>query len=467
MSKYAPFAAHLQAQQANSVTLTFQEIGDLVGGLPASALIHEAWWANSRTEDSHTWAHLWLAAGWERGMLDLAKGVVTFVRTSPGSQQPRQYWWVNHKQTCRIELEGGYIWSPTEKKGGIRNQAYINLTLVQPGDIVISYADTLIKAVGVAKGSYIVTSKPAEYGVAGDAWSQVGWQVPITWTHLDTPIRPKEHLTRIVPLLPKKYSPLQKNGDGNQSTYLAGISGELASVVLGLTGKSVVKITNLADLYAAGGKSGRGMERLSVALLRQVTPVHVWEAVEDIRDGVEVPGFGPSTDYDLLVDSDVRLPPKAVFGLAATKALGFQVQPRHFTAGVDSTCFEVLEGAGFMIVPKGEPTPAPDPQLSNEDRVWAEGNVKLTKHLRKERASGLAKAKKAQFRGEHGYLFCERCQLDPIEIYGEAGEACIEVHHHTVQVFEMSESHRTELKDLQCLCANCHRVVHRLLKQEI
>jgi hypothetical protein len=32
MSKYAPFAAHLQAQQANSVTLTFQQIGDLVGG---------------------------------------------------------------------------------------------------------------------------------------------------------------------------------------------------------------------------------------------------------------------------------------------------------------------------------------------------------------------------------------------------------------------------------------------------
>lgn len=467
MSKYAPFAAHLQAQQANSVTLTFQQIGDLVGGLPASALIHEAWWANSRTEDSHTWAHLWLAAGWERGTLDLAKGVVTFDRVSTGSEQTRQYWWVNHKQTSRIELDGGFIWSPTEKKGGVRNQAYINLTLVRPGDIVISYADTFIKAIGVAKNSYIVTAKPAEYGSAGDAWSQVGWQVSIAWNHLDTPIRPKDNLGRIVPLLPEKYSPLQKNGDGNQSIYLAGISEELARVVLGLAGKVAAKITRLSDLYAAGGKPGRGVERLSVALLRQVTALHVWGAVQDIRDGVEVPGFGPSTDYDLLVDSDIRLPPKAVFGLAATKALGFQVQPWHFTAGVHSTCFELLEGAGFMIVPKGESTPAPDPQLSNEDRVWAEGNVKLTTHLRKERASGLAKAKKAHFRDEHGYLFCERCKLDPIEIYGEAGEACIEVHHHAMHVSEMSECHRTELKDLQCLCANCHRVVHRLLKQEV
>lgn len=385
----------------------------------------------------------------------------------PKNEQAKhgKYWWVNHKQTSRVEHDGGYIWSPTEKKGGVRNQAYINLTLVRPGDIVVSYADTVIKAIGVAKGSYVDAPKPAGYGLAGETWKDVGWQVPIAWIHLGTPIRPKEHLVRIVPLLPEKYSPLQKNGDGNQSIYLAGISTELGSLVLGLAGEFASKITRLADTYAVGNKPGKGMDRLSAELLRQVRALHVWEAVQDIRDGTEVPGFGPSTDYDLMVDSEIRLPPNAVFGLAATRALGFQVQPKHFTAGVDSTCFEILEDAGFLIVPKGEAAPATDPQFSYDDHIWAEGRVKLVTHLKKERASGLAKAKKEHFRSEHGHLFCERCKLDPTDTYGEVGEACIEVHHHDVHVAHMPENHRTELKELQCLCANCHRVVHRQLKQ--
>jgi 5-methylcytosine-specific restriction protein A len=63
-------------------------------------------------------------------------------------------------------------------------------------------------------------------------------------------------------------------------------------------------------------------------------------------------------------------------------------------------------------------------------------------------------------------LFCERCCADPIEIFGsEHGEACIEVHHARVQVGQMPEDHTTRLEDLQCLCANCHRFVHRLLRR--
>jgi 5-methylcytosine-specific restriction protein A len=52
--------------------------------------------------------------------------------------------------------------------------------------------------------------------------------------------------------------------------------------------------------------------------------------------------------------------------------------------------------------------------------------------------------------------------MDPVTVYGgQHGPACIEVHHHSVQVEDMAETHRTKLEDLQCLCANCYRVVHR------
>lgn len=104
-------------------------------------------------------------------------------------------------------------------------------------------------------------------------------------------------------------------------------------------------------------------------------------------------------------------------------------------------------------------------QLSSSDLRWAEGEVRLVSHLIRERASGLSEAKKAAFVQEHGKLFCENCSMDPVETYGDAlAKACIEVHHSALAVSEMTTDHVTILEDLQCLCANCHRLVHAKLK---
>ena len=64
-------------------------------------------------------------------------------------------------------------------------------------------------------------------------------------------------------------------------------------------------------------------------------------------------------------------------------------------------------------------------------------------------------------RQEHGKLYCEKCKFVPAEKYGdEIGEACIEVHHKKL-IMQMLPGETTTLEDLECLCANCHRVVHR------
>ncbi|MEM5504917.1 HNH endonuclease signature motif containing protein [Shewanella frigidimarina] len=144
------------------------------------------------------------------------------------------YWWVNHKQTYTNEVEGGYIWSPKENSNGAKNQTYINLTLTMPGDIVFSYAGGKIKAVGVVSSHYREQPKPSEFGKIGDSWANVGWVVPIDWEILLTPVIPKEHIEIIEPLLPRKYSPLQRNGNGNQSCYLASIQDELGLFLIGL-----------------------------------------------------------------------------------------------------------------------------------------------------------------------------------------------------------------------------------------
>lgn len=205
--------------------------------------------------------------------------------------------------------------------------------------------------------------------------------------------------------------------------------------------------------------------RLAAETLEKVTAKHIWTAVQTLLAGNAQHPFGPSTDYDVLADGEARLPPKAVFGIAATAALGFQVMPDHFTGGLNTICFRKIEDAGYEIVRKGEQSDAVIAPPSDDEQEWSEGGKRMVHHLRSERGRGLSAAKKADFISQHGALFCERCGCDPVKEYGELGAACIEVHHTAVLVSEMKIDHKTKLSDLTCLCANCHRVVHRELRQ--
>ncbi|WP_152564829.1 HNH endonuclease [Cupriavidus metallidurans] len=245
------------------------------------------------------------------------------------------------------------------------------------------------------------------------------------------------------------------------SSAKGGNSTKRIRIATGFSGSSEDLANRLGGVAAE--EDLRSMERLRADVLRQATPEYIWRAVQQFIDGnVTDDPFGPSTDYDLIADNGRRLRPKAVFGLALSMALdGAPIGPRHFTAG--GLCFNLLQEAGYQIVPKGEAYESPDSE-TYIDREWREGGAKLKSHLKRERAPGLAKAKKAQSRRTHGRLCCERCGLDPVAHYGaEEAEACIEVHHFATHVSEMTEGHKTTLDDLQCLCANCHRLVHRIL----
>lgn len=238
LSKYAPLADFLRSQTESVVRLKFTEVEKILGfTLPHSARRHPAWWRNSHSGGSHQWAALWGDAGWKKTGLDREQEIITFSRLSEGDSaidDSPHYWWVNHKQTYQSEVDGGYIWSPKVNQNGARNQTYDNLTLVLPGDVVVSYAGTLIKSIGVVTGSHIEASKPEEFGQTGENWSSTGWLVPIEWTSLEVHISPKAHIADIAPLLPEKNSPIQANGNGNQSCYLASIAPELGELILDL-----------------------------------------------------------------------------------------------------------------------------------------------------------------------------------------------------------------------------------------
>jgi len=145
-----------------------------------------------------------------------------------------QYWWVNQNQTYIFEVPGGYMWSPKANTNGAYNQFYENMRDVSPGDVVFSFKDTLIKAVGIATGHAETAAKPTEFSVVDNPWSQEGWFVPVSFTELEKPIRPKSNIDLLRPYLPTKYAPLQSNGNGLQAVYLANVPSGMADVLITL-----------------------------------------------------------------------------------------------------------------------------------------------------------------------------------------------------------------------------------------
>jgi len=143
------------------------------------------------------------------------------------------WWWVNHKQTRSQEVGGKYLWSPLANSDGSRNSTYESMKNVRRGDVVFSYANGRIGAIGVATGEASPSSKPVNV-ITGVHWSSEGWLVPVHFRELSVPVVPKDSLDSLVPLLPKKYSPLQSNGNGNQKFYLVSLPQDLATELLRL-----------------------------------------------------------------------------------------------------------------------------------------------------------------------------------------------------------------------------------------
>jgi putative restriction endonuclease len=153
-----------------------------------------------------------------------------------------RYWWVNQNQTFRHEIEGGYLWSPKRNANGARNPFYESMREVAPGDLIFSFMDTRILAVGIAQTYCWESPKPLEFGTAGENWENIGWKVKVSFTKLANRVRPKDHIGILRPLLPARYSPLQPNGNGLQSVYLTEVPTPLAEVLVGLIGREIAPI---------------------------------------------------------------------------------------------------------------------------------------------------------------------------------------------------------------------------------
>jgi hypothetical protein len=210
-----------------------------------------------------------------------------------------RYWWVNQNQTFRQEIEGGYLWSPKRNKNGHRNPFYEFMREVAPGDIVLSFCDTRIAALGIVSGYCRESPKPEEFGLAGTNWSQIGWRVGVRWQRLSNSLRPKDYIGRLRRHLASKYAPLTPEGNGLQSVYLTEISRGLAWELFELIGVEAQRVADAVRRSAGSSaspqhpraisRSGSDASRLiSIPMRRFRRPRELhssWRVVDRVSSG--------------------------------------------------------------------------------------------------------------------------------------------------------------------------------------
>ncbi len=154
----------------------------------------------------------------------------------------RQYWWVSQNKTYHHEVPGNFMWSPKVNSRGGRVPSYDFMESMKIGDVVFSFADTYIKAIGIVTSPAESSVKP-DFGTAGADWSDDGWLVDVAFEELGmAEFKPRDHMDLLTPTLPELHSPIRPNGGGNQ-IYLAKISKEMSDVLIALSkgvGSSIV-----------------------------------------------------------------------------------------------------------------------------------------------------------------------------------------------------------------------------------
>jgi 5-methylcytosine-specific restriction protein A len=208
-------------------------------------------------------------------------------------------------------------------------------------------------------------------------------------------------------------------------------------------------------------------DRDDLAVFAAIGSDHLWEAIGLVDDTIQAE-IGGGEQFELVVENR-RLRPQAVVDIAARLATG----RAGAAAGGGGDLSNARRAAffnreGYEIVTAGALPTRLDIPVSSEDREWSEGRPLLVTHLKRERAPGLARAKKRNVLRQLGRLVCERCSLDPVKAFGsEAAAACLEVHHSRLEVAQMGEGTLTTLADVELLCANCHRLVHAFIREQV
>jgi len=96
-----------------------------------------------------------------------------------------------------------------------------------------------------------------------------------------------------------------------------------------------------------------------------------------------------------------------------------------------------------------------------DELVVFEGRLCERLHRFRERSARVTKRKKQWVLKSLGRLDCEVCRFSFQDRYGPLGSNFAECHHR-IPLSELRTGQPTTLSDLAVVCANCHRMIHRV-----
>jgi putative restriction endonuclease len=143
-----------------------------------------------------------------------------------------------------------------------------------------------VKAFGVARSHAYEAPKPEEFGSTGRNWDKIGWRVEVSFHRIRASFRPADWIEQWRPLLPERYSPLQRDGRGVQAIYLTELPRPLAHALADLAGTEVAAIARVEMLVEA-------------STLAPATELTLWE--EHLREGIERNSALGPTEKEALV----------------------------------------------------------------------------------------------------------------------------------------------------------------------
>jgi putative restriction endonuclease len=190
------------------------------------------------------------------------------------------FWWVNHSHTFRQEIEGSYLWfADKAHKSKARSESDKNTQKLLPGDVIFSFAQGEIGAIGVVLGAAREAAKPVDFeSIAEHADAQSGWMVPVRFTALTSPLRTEDRMSDLAPVLPRKHSPILAGGASNQHILLAAVPPLMATTLSGLLDGQVERIV------------GTIIEKVGRSLIEDVAEAAIQQRTD----------LGPSQKTDLL-----------------------------------------------------------------------------------------------------------------------------------------------------------------------
>lgn len=131
-----------------------------------------------------------------------------------------------------------------------------------------------------------------------------------------------------------------------------------------------------------------------------------------------------------------------------------RLRPEESLATKFETILDPSSGSGSFYIN----TPVVE---EDEEATFPEGAEVFRLHKSKERNRELVLAAKRHRMRTDTRLRCDVCEFSFADTYGEAGIGFIEAHH-MFPVSELKQETEAKLEDLAMVCANCHRMLHRV-----